>query len=68
MIRALIGLVLFLGPPADAEVLDTYPKNPNIDAINYAFDILLSDSSDEILYRIWLIADDGESIRKVEIT
>ena len=29
--------------------LDTYPKNPGIDAINYAFTIELSDSSDVIV-------------------
>ena len=28
---------------------DTYPKNPNIDALNYRFEIKLSDTSDEIV-------------------
>ena len=32
-----------------AESTDTYPKNPNIDALNYAFRLTLSDTTDEIV-------------------
>ena len=28
---------------------DTYPKNPNIDALNYAFRLTLSDATDEVM-------------------
>jgi len=31
-----------------AEISDTYPKNPNIDVIHYAFDLKLSDDTDLI--------------------
>jgi aminopeptidase N len=33
---------------APLALLDTYPKNPNVDALNYAFRIEVSDSSDAI--------------------
>ncbi len=43
-------ITVFLGLPAFAEpFLDTYPKSPNIDVINYVFRIELSDSTDEIV-------------------
>jgi aminopeptidase N len=38
-------LAAFVLPPS---VLDTYPKNPGIDALNYAFRIELTDSSDAL--------------------
>ncbi len=45
----LVALFLFIGAPTSAKAFfDTYPKNPNIDVINYAFKIELSDSTDEI--------------------
>jgi aminopeptidase N len=46
----LIGLLLIIGLPISAKAfLDTYPKNPNIDVINYVFKLDLSDSTDEII-------------------
>lgn len=33
---------------ANATPRDTYPKNPNIDALNYTFDLTLSDDTDRI--------------------
>lgn len=45
----IICLLLITGMPLYAKaVFDTYPKNPNIDVINYVFKIELSDNSDEI--------------------
>ncbi len=41
---ALLGA--FMSPTAS---VDTYPKNPNIDALNYAFTIELSDTTDVIV-------------------
>jgi aminopeptidase N len=43
-----ILLVLPLWLLAGLPVTDNYPKNPNIDAINYTFRIALTDNSDEI--------------------
>ncbi len=43
----IIGLLLTIGFPISA-FADTYPKNPNIDVINYIFKIELSDKTDEI--------------------
>ena len=34
--------------PADYTTTDPYPKNANIDALNYAFKIELSDTTEEI--------------------
>jgi aminopeptidase N len=45
---ALLTVALFISHAGEANVPDPYPKNEGIDAINYAFDILLSDSTDEI--------------------
>jgi aminopeptidase N len=44
-LRRLASLVLFAAPAALA---DTYPKNTLIDALNYAFTIVVSDSTDII--------------------
>lgn len=45
-----IGLLLTVGLPIVAKAFrDTYPKNPNIDVINYIFRLDLSDSTDEII-------------------
>ncbi len=43
-----IILVLPLWAFAGFPIADNYPKNPNIDAINYTFRIELSDTTDEI--------------------
>ena len=43
----LTGFLLIIGLPISA-FSDTYPKNPNIDVINYIFKLELSDSTDEI--------------------
>jgi aminopeptidase N len=42
---ALLFLVLYNAGKAET---DPYPKNPNIDALNYIFEITLSDETDEI--------------------
>jgi aminopeptidase N len=45
-----IGLFLTIGLPVSASAFfDLYPKNPNIDVINYVFKLNLSDSTDEII-------------------
>lgn len=47
---AALGVFLAIGPPTCAEAFfDTYPKNPNIDVINYIFRLDLSDTTDEIV-------------------
>lgn len=47
---AAIGIFLALGAPTWANAFfDTYPKNPNIDVVNYLFRLELSDSTDEIV-------------------
>ncbi|MDH3733496.1 MAG: M1 family metallopeptidase [Gemmatimonadota bacterium] len=45
----LFAAVFTAGPFFGPGTTDSYPKNPNIDAINYAFDILVSDATDEIV-------------------
>ena len=49
MKHLLLGLSLLTGAGGGAESTDTYPKNPNIDALNYAFRLTLSDATDEIV-------------------
>ena len=44
-----LGLVLIVGASGSAPIRDNYPKNPNIDALNYAFRLTLSDDTDEIV-------------------
>ena len=47
---AAIGTLLAIGMPIWAKApFDTYPKNPNIDVVNYVFKLELSDSTDEIV-------------------
>lgn len=47
---AAIGFFLALGAPTCANAFfDTYPKNPNIDVVNYIFRLELSDATDEIV-------------------
>lgn len=52
MKRKKLFLIIFMMLPSFAplafSMTDNYPKNPNIDAINYTFRINLSDSTDEI--------------------
>ena len=43
------SLCIALSVPGGADVPDTYPKNPGIDAINYTFKLSLSDDTDEIV-------------------
>ena len=46
---AIIGIFVAIGTPIFGKAFfDTYPKNPNIDVINYVFKIELSDETDEI--------------------
>ena len=42
-------VALLTGAEGGTEPTDTYPKNPNIDALNYAFRVTLSDTTDEIV-------------------
>lgn len=44
-----VVLALLAGAPAPATRRDDYPKNPNIDALNYVFRLTLSDETDEIV-------------------
>ncbi len=47
---AAIGVLLAIGMPTWAKAsFDTYPKNPNIDVVNYVFKLELFDSTDEIV-------------------
>lgn len=46
--KAVLFSLLSAGPSPLLERRDTYPKNPDIDALNYAFRLELSDSSDFI--------------------
>jgi|GEM_PF-1704794 len=46
----ILGLFLIgMYAPQGYSMTDPYPKNPNIDALNYRFEIELSDERDEIL-------------------
>ncbi len=46
----IVSLFLIIGMPISAEAFrDLYPKNPNIDVINYVFKLELSDTTDEII-------------------
>ena len=49
MKHLLLGLALLTGAGAGTESTDTYPKNPDIDALNYAFRLTLSDATDAIV-------------------
>jgi aminopeptidase N len=44
-----LGLTLVMAITGFAPLRDNYPKNPNIDAINYVFRLTLSDQTDEIV-------------------
>ena len=62
---ASLALVVAFGPPSAAR--DTYPKNPAIDALNYAFRLELSDTSDAIAGELTLdlrfLATDVRAVR-----
>ena len=49
MRHLLLGLALLVGAGGGPEAADTYPKNPDIDVLNYAFRLTLSDATDEIM-------------------
>ena len=60
---ALLGA--FMSPTAS---VDTYPKNPNIDALNYAFTIELSDTTDLIVGELALdLRFVGAGVRAVRL-
>jgi aminopeptidase N len=44
-----VALALLVGAPPPPPRRDDYPKNPNIDALNYVFRLTLSDQTDEIV-------------------
>ncbi len=47
---------------------DTYPKNPKIDALNYAFKIELSDATDEILVALTMdVRFVGEGVKNLRL-
>jgi aminopeptidase N len=46
---AQLALLLFAAPAVSPAPRDTYPKNPGIDALNYAFRLELTDTSDAIV-------------------
>ena len=50
----IIGICLFLlaGITSASPFNDNYPKNPKVDAINYAFKLELSDDTDEIVCEV----------------
>ena len=45
----LVALAPLIGAGGGPEPADTYPKNPDIDVLNYAFALTLSDTTDEIV-------------------
>ncbi len=49
MKEILLGLALIIAIPGSTPLRDNYPKNPNIDALNYVFRLTLSDETDEIM-------------------
>ena len=49
MKHLLLGLALLVGTGGGPKAADTYPKNPDIDVLNYAFGLTLSDATDEIV-------------------
>lgn len=49
MKEIVLGVALIIAIPEAAPLRDNYPKNPNIDAINYVFRLTLSDETDEIV-------------------
>lgn len=62
---ALAVVGTFLTPPTST---DTYPKNPNIDALNYAFTIELSDTTDLIVGELALdVRFVGAGVRAVRL-
>ncbi|MGI9626481.1 MAG: M1 family aminopeptidase [Longimicrobiales bacterium] len=59
----LIGVFLGFTP-------DTYPKNHNVDALNYAFELTLSDETDEIVGRATMdvrFKADGETALRLDL-
>ena len=48
MVKLILGVCLLIAS-AGPEPSDSYPKNPTIDALNYAFRFTLSDTTDEIV-------------------
>ncbi len=64
-IAALAFAGAFMSPPT---LTDTYPKNPNIDALNYAFTIELSDTTDLIVGELALdLRFVGPGVRAVRL-
>lgn len=49
MKEIVLGLALIVAVSGSTPLRDNYPKNPNIDAINYVFRLTLSDETDEIV-------------------
>ena len=49
MKEIVLGLALIIAIPGSTPLRDNYPKNPNIDALNYVFRLTLSDETDEIV-------------------
>ncbi len=49
MKEIVLGLALIVAIPGSTPLRDDYPKNPNIDALNYVFRLTLSDETDEIM-------------------
>jgi aminopeptidase N len=61
----LAALLASVSPPAAA---DTYPRNPNLDALNYAFRLVLSDSTDAIDGELTLdLRVTGAGVRSVRL-
>ena len=60
-------LLLTIGNQKVLSFTDPYPKNPKIDAINYTFELKLSDDTDEILGKatidVRFLADGIETLR-----
>ena len=60
---AVVGALL-----SPTTLTDTYPKNPNIDALNYAFTIELSDTTDLIVGELALdVRFVGAGVRAVRL-
>jgi len=60
-------MITYIATPV-SEITDNYPKNPEVDAINYAFRIDLSDDTDEIICEVTIdIGYLGEGVQYLRL-
>ena len=67
-LRFAVPLAALLVAASPAAAADTYPRNPNLDALNYAFRLVLSDSTDAIDGELTLdLRVSGAGVRSVRL-